>query len=104
MKARLLAFFCCWRCRPWSFPAYKPWYNFYNFAYGAKARAMGNAFTAVADDLTAAFWNPAGLAAQRSPEFHLGYKTDHPVARVRPAGHGSSPTTPGSTTSISTAG
>jgi hypothetical protein len=35
---------------------------------------MGNAFTAVADDLTAAFWNPAGLAFQRSPEFYLGYR------------------------------
>ena len=35
---------------------------------------MGNAFTAVADDLTAVFWNPAGLAALRSPEFYLGYK------------------------------
>ncbi|MBN2344801.1 MAG: outer membrane protein transport protein [Candidatus Aminicenantes bacterium] len=54
---------------------YKPWYNFYNFTYGAKARAMGNAFTAVADDLTAAFWNPAGLAALRGPEFYLSYKT-----------------------------
>ena len=57
-----------------AFPQYKPWYNFYNFAYGAKAQAMGNAFTAVADDLTASFWNPAGLAAIRDPEFYLSYK------------------------------
>ncbi len=28
---------------------------------GARALAMGNAFTAVADDATAGFWNPAGL-------------------------------------------
>ena len=35
---------------------------------------MGNAFTAVADDLTATFWNPAGLAALRSPELYLSYK------------------------------
>jgi hypothetical protein len=47
----------------------------FNFAYGAKARAMGNAFTAVADDLTAAFWNPAGLVTGRGPEFYLGYKS-----------------------------
>jgi len=60
---------------PLLFSQYKPWLNFYNFTYGAKARAMGNAFTAVADDLTAAFWNPAGLAAKRSPEFYLGYKS-----------------------------
>jgi len=57
-----------------AFPQYKPWYNFYNFAYGAKAQSMGNAFTAVADDLTASFWNPAGLAAIRTPEFYLSYK------------------------------
>ncbi len=53
---------------------FKPWYNLFNFAYGAKAAAMGNAFTAVADDLTASFWNPAGLASGRGPEFYLGYK------------------------------
>jgi len=53
---------------------YKPWYHMFNFAYGANARAMGSAFTAVADDLTAAFWNPAGLASRRGPEFYLGYK------------------------------
>lgn len=29
---------------------------------GAKSMAMGGAFTAVADDATASFWNPAGLA------------------------------------------
>lgn len=28
---------------------------------GARALAMGNAFTAIADDATAGFWNPAGL-------------------------------------------
>ncbi|MCG9126014.1 hypothetical protein JT359_00295 [Candidatus Poribacteria bacterium] len=28
---------------------------------GARALAMGNAFTAVADDATSGFWNPAGL-------------------------------------------
>jgi hypothetical protein len=54
---------------------FKPWYHQYNFAYGAKARAMGNAFVAVADDLTASFWNPAGLAGLREPEFYLAYKS-----------------------------
>ena len=29
---------------------------------GARALAMGKAFTGVADDATAAYWNPAGLA------------------------------------------
>ena len=73
MKARLFAFLLA-ALPVLAFPQYKPWYNFYNFAYGAKAQAMGNAFTAVADDLTACFWNPAGLAAIRTPEFYLSYK------------------------------
>ena len=32
---------------------------------GPRALAMGNAFTAVADDATAGFWNPAGLIQQQ---------------------------------------
>lgn len=35
---------------------------------GARALGMGGAFTAVADDSTAAFWNPAGLARLRKSE------------------------------------
>ena len=35
---------------------------------GAKALGMGSAFTAVADDSTAAFWNPAGLAKLKKNE------------------------------------
>lgn len=35
---------------------------------GARALGMGSAFTAVADDSTAAFWNPAGLATLERPE------------------------------------
>lgn len=42
--------------------SFKEFYPIYNFAFGTKALSMGNAFTAVADDLTAVFWNPAGLA------------------------------------------
>ena len=32
-----------------------------NFGYGARALSLGGAFTALADDPTAVFWNPAGL-------------------------------------------
>ncbi|MGM0598174.1 MAG: PorV/PorQ family protein [Candidatus Rifleibacteriota bacterium] len=35
---------------------------------GARALGMGSAFTAVADDSTAAFWNPAGLARLKRAE------------------------------------
>ena len=39
--------------------------EFLNFGAGARAMAMGEAFTAVADDPTAVYWNPAGLASQK---------------------------------------
>ena len=35
---------------------------------GARALGMGSAFTAVANDSTAAFWNPAGLAKLKNHE------------------------------------
>lgn len=38
---------------------------------GARAAGMGNAFIAVADDGTAASWNPAGLSQLRSPELSV---------------------------------
>ena len=33
---------------------------------GARALALGSAFSAVADDITAGYWNPAGLVQNRS--------------------------------------
>ncbi len=38
---------------------------------GARAAGMGEAFVAVADDATAAYWNPAGLAFQNGREITL---------------------------------
>ena len=40
---------------------------------GARAAAMGEAYTAVAGDQTAAFWNPAGVAAMRGKDFLLAH-------------------------------
>lgn len=40
---------------------------------GARAQGMGGAFIAVADDATAASWNPAGLAQLERPEVSLVY-------------------------------
>lgn len=39
--------------------------NFLKIGMGARAAAMGDAFTAVADDTSAIYWNPAGLALVR---------------------------------------
>ncbi len=40
---------------------------------GARASGMGGAFIAVADDATAASWNPAGLVQLEKPEFSVVY-------------------------------
>lgn len=40
---------------------------------GARAQAMGGAFTAVADDASASEWNPAGLARLTRPELTIVY-------------------------------
>ena len=41
-------------------------------AVGVRARGMGGAFTAVADDSTATWWNPAGIAA--GPYFNATFE------------------------------
>ncbi len=51
----------------------------YEDGIGVKASGMGNAFTAVADDYTAIYWNPAGLASLEQSEItgaitHMNYQ------------------------------
>jgi hypothetical protein len=43
--------------------------DFLKFGMGARASAMGEAYTAVHSDVTASYWNPAGLAKLERPEF-----------------------------------
>ncbi len=48
--------------------------EFLNIGVGARAAAMGNAQTAIADDVTAGYWNPAGLVGDGfsgTPELSL---------------------------------
>ncbi|MDZ7797853.1 MAG: hypothetical protein U5N56_12850 [Candidatus Marinimicrobia bacterium] len=40
--------------------------NFLNVPVGGKAAAMGGAYTAVADDPTALFWNPGAISRGRA--------------------------------------
>lgn len=40
--------------------------------FGARALGMGGAYTGVADDYSAVYWNPAGLAQMRKMEFWMG--------------------------------
>ena len=44
---------------------------FLQISPGARAAGMGEAFVALADDATATFWNPAGLAFQQNRELSL---------------------------------
>lgn len=44
-----------------------------NAGYGAAALGMGGAFTAVATDLSATYWNPAGAALQSGMQFYVDY-------------------------------
>jgi len=49
--------------------------NFLKIGVGAKATAMGGAFTALANDATALYWNPAGLAQLKKAEFSATYNS-----------------------------
>ena len=47
-------------------------HEFLKIGVGARAAAMGNAMSGIADDVTAGYWNPAGLGfAPAAPEVAL---------------------------------
>jgi len=57
---------------------------------GARAMGMGGAFTAVADDATAVFYNPAGLCQLKRPELTLvGYMANKNNTGVQTSSDGS---------------
>ena len=47
--------------------------NFLKIGVGARAAAMGEAFTAVADDSTSLYWNPAGLTRLKGRQLSAMY-------------------------------
>jgi hypothetical protein len=51
-----------------------PTFDLLSSGYGAKALGLGGAFVAVADDLTAIYWNPAGLGQLEGIQFHGDYR------------------------------
>jgi len=62
----------------------KPFYTYYNIFFGARSISMGNAFTAVADDLTAVFRNPAGVAEFKRPQIYLDFRKDESQYNYQP--------------------
>ncbi|MCP5052733.1 MAG: hypothetical protein GY940_36535, partial [bacterium] len=61
---------------PFQYSQVKPLYSYYNMFHGARSIGMGNAFTAVANDLTAVFRNPAGIAELKGPQVFIDYRKD----------------------------
>ncbi|MBD3271793.1 MAG: PorV/PorQ family protein [Elusimicrobia bacterium] len=47
--------------------------NFLKLGIGARAVGMGESFTAVADDVSSVYWNPAGLAHLKTNALHLSH-------------------------------
>ncbi|MCD6163137.1 MAG: PorV/PorQ family protein [candidate division Zixibacteria bacterium] len=47
--------------------------KFLDIGVGGRALAMGEAYTAIADDASSVFWNPAGTANIESGDFFAGY-------------------------------
>jgi hypothetical protein len=51
-----------------------PTFQTLNYGYGARALGLGGAFVAIADDLTAIYWNPAGLGQLGGIQVHADYR------------------------------
>ena len=60
-------------CAVLALPAASAQAAFEDLGAGARAPGMANAFTAVADDVYAVHYNPAGLALLERPEFGSSY-------------------------------
>ncbi len=55
------------------------------YGFGSRAMSLGGAFTAVADDFSAAYYNPAGLGQIKGNHFALEYQYTMPDIEVKKA-------------------
>lgn len=60
--------------------------SFRSNGLGARARALGGAYVAIADDTSAGYWNPAGLAFTRGPLTQAELKFDSIGVTYTPPG------------------
>ena len=76
MKFKLLALLCCFATPLFAqnFTAQQP-FHLINIGNGAAALGMGGAYVAVAEDLSALTWNPAGLS--NDPGFKLQFDSSY---------------------------
>ncbi len=56
--------------------------NVDTFGIGAKATALGGAFSAYADDVYAVYYNPAGLTQIESPTVSVGFEVLNPTLKI----------------------
>ena len=57
------------------------------FGLGARATSMGGAFIGLADDWTASYWNPAGLAQLKGGAVGIDLLTPHATLRASDSDH-----------------
>ncbi len=53
-----------------------------SYGWGARAPALGNAYSAIADDSAAGYYNPAGLARGSDLRIDIGYQAARPLIDV----------------------
>ena len=68
------------------FPSVALGHGFANYVHGAKSAAMGGAFTALADDPTAIFHNPAGILQLEGTHLTVGLTTFSPNSTFKSNG------------------
>ncbi|MBU1171528.1 MAG: outer membrane protein transport protein [Proteobacteria bacterium] len=83
------------------FPSLALSHGWAGYEQGAKARGMGGAFTGLADDPTAIYYNPAGIVQLEGTELSLGFAAVSGIGRFESAGTSGMPgISPGKTADL----
>ncbi len=71
LKTIILTLFCFSQAAIGSTEFAKYGSDFLGIGVGARALALGSAYTGLSDDITALYWNPSGLSHVNGPQFHF---------------------------------